>query len=41
MPVYGNENSRGDLYVELTVNIPTILTDEQRVLVEQLRDLGV
>ncbi len=41
MPVYGVENSRGDLYVELTVNIPTTLTDEQRVLVEQLRDLGV
>ncbi|MBP7094376.1 MAG: J domain-containing protein [Candidatus Kapabacteria bacterium] len=41
MPVYGVENSRGDLYVELTVNIPTTLTDEQRELAEKLRDLGL
>lgn len=41
MPVYGIDNSRGDLYVELTVNIPATLSEEQRELVEQLRDLGL
>lgn len=41
MPVYGEDESRGDLYVELTVNLPATLTDEQRELVDKLRELGV
>lgn len=40
MPVYGAE-SRGDLYVELTIAIPSTLTPEQQTLVEQLRESGL
>lgn len=41
MPVYGDDSSRGDLYVECTVALPTTLTDEQRTLIEQLRSDGL
>jgi curved DNA-binding protein len=37
MPVYGKENIFGDLYVQLHVHIPEVLTDKQRELFEQLR----
>jgi curved DNA-binding protein len=37
MPVYGETNIFGDLYVELQVHIPERLTDRQRELFEQLR----
>ena len=40
MPVYGAD-SRGDLYVELTATMPSSLTDEQRSIVEQLRESGL
>ncbi len=40
MPIYGGD-SRGDLYVELTVAMPSTLTPEQRTLVEQLREIGL
>jgi DnaJ-class molecular chaperone len=38
--VYGAD-SRGDLYVELTATMPSTLTDEQRSIVEQLRESGL
>ena len=41
MPVYGSTDERGDLYVTLNVAVPASLTDEQRSLVEQLRDSGL
>jgi curved DNA-binding protein len=41
MPVYGRSDERGDLYVSITVSLPASLTDEQRALVEQLRDCGL
>jgi curved DNA-binding protein len=37
MPVYGKSNMFGDLYVELHVHLPEVLTDKQRQLFEQLR----
>lgn len=37
MPVYGEANIFGDLYVQLQVHIPEQLTDRQRQLFEQLR----
>jgi len=37
MPVYGEANIFGDLYVQLQVHIPERLTDTQRQLFEQLR----
>jgi curved DNA-binding protein len=37
MPVYGEANIFGDLYVQLQVHIPEHLTDKQRQLFEQLR----
>lgn len=41
MPVYGTADERGDLFVTIEVTIPTTLTEEQRTLVEQLRDSGL
>jgi curved DNA-binding protein len=41
MPVYGSTDERGDLYVTMDVTLPASLTDEQRTLVEQLRDCGL
>jgi curved DNA-binding protein len=38
MPVYGKANLFGDLYVQLNIHIPEVLTDRQRELFEQLRD---
>jgi curved DNA-binding protein len=38
MPVYGKVNEFGDLYVQLNIHIPEVLTDKQRELFEQLRD---
>lgn len=40
MPVYGGD-SRGDLYVELAIAMPSTLSSEQQALVEQLRDSGL
>lgn len=37
MPVYGEPNISGDLYVELQVHIPERLSDRQRELFEQLK----
>lgn len=37
MPVYGNTDMFGDLYVQLQIHIPEVLTDRQRELFEQLR----
>ncbi len=37
MPVYGEPNIFGDLYVQLQVHIPERLTDKQRQLFEQLK----
>lgn len=41
MPVYGSADSRGDLFVTVRIILPSSLTDEQRSLVEQLKDLGL
>lgn len=41
MPVYGTGDERGDLYVTLEVDVPATLTDEQRQLVERLRQSGL
>lgn len=41
MPVYNSEGARGDLFVELHIVVPTSLSDEQRRLVESLRDAGL
>jgi len=41
MPTYDAPDVRGDLYVTLEVMIPSSLTDEQRTLVEQLRQSGI
>jgi curved DNA-binding protein len=38
MPVLRRPNEAGDLYVRLLITVPENLTDEQRDLVEQLRD---
>jgi len=40
MPIYGGD-SRGDLYVELTIAMPSTLTPEQQTLIEQLRESGL
>ncbi|MCW3127781.1 MAG: Molecular chaperone DnaJ [Bacteroidetes bacterium] len=37
MPVYGKADQHGDLYVQIQVQIPEKLTDEQRKLFEQLK----
>jgi len=37
MPIYENSISFGDLYIQLKVQIPDRLTDEQRALFEQLK----
>lgn len=39
MPVYGKEGTFGDLYVTLRVLLPTKLTDQQKELFKQLRDV--
>jgi curved DNA-binding protein len=39
MPVAGKENMYGDLYVQVRVSIPEILTTEERKLFEQLKNL--
>jgi curved DNA-binding protein len=41
MPVYGSADERGDLFVSIDVMIPSTLSDEQRTLVERLRDSGL
>lgn len=41
MPVYGSSDARGDLYVTLEVAVPTSLSEEQRQLVERLRQSGL
>jgi curved DNA-binding protein len=39
MPVYGKENSQGNLYLQLQVLIPEQLSKEERQLFEQLKKL--
>jgi curved DNA-binding protein len=39
MPKMRNAQERGDLFARVTVRLPENLTDAQRVLVEQMRDL--
>ncbi|WP_347159178.1 J domain-containing protein [Pontibacter chitinilyticus] len=39
MPVYGKADQHGDLYVKIEVALPTNLTDEEKHLLQQLRDL--
>jgi curved DNA-binding protein len=41
MPVYEEPTKRGDMFVVLHVDVPAQLTEEQRALVEQLRNLGL
>ena len=41
MPVYEEPSKRGDMFVVLHVDVPAQLTDEQKALVEQLRNLGL
>lgn len=41
MPRYGSPEHRGDLYVTLEVKIPSELTDEQKDLVQRLRESGL
>jgi curved DNA-binding protein len=41
MPNYSDPKTRGDLYVTIYVDVPSQLTEEQRALVEQLRDKGL
>ncbi|MCU0331486.1 MAG: J domain-containing protein [Candidatus Kapabacteria bacterium] len=40
MPVYGSSNI-GDLYVAISISMPSTLTEEQRQLVEQLQATGL
>jgi len=40
-PSYEKPDVRGDLYVTVTAQIPTTLTDEQRAAFESVRDLGL
>lgn len=39
MPHLKNSQQRGDLYAEITIQIPTNLSDRERTLVEELREL--
>ncbi|WP_018477996.1 DnaJ C-terminal domain-containing protein [Pontibacter roseus] len=39
MPVYGKPDQHGDLYVKIEVQLPVHLSDEERSLMLQLRDL--
>ncbi|MBJ6117866.1 J domain-containing protein [Pontibacter sp. BT310] len=39
MPVYGKPDQHGDLYVKIIVELPTHISDEERNLLEKLRDL--
>lgn len=39
MPVYGKPDQYGDLYVKIEVQLPVHLTDEERGLMERLREL--
>lgn len=41
MPSYADPQHRGDLYVTLDVPLPSALSDEQRALVERLRQTGL
>jgi curved DNA-binding protein len=39
MPVYGKPDQHGDLYVKIEVQLPVHLTEEERGLMERLREL--
>jgi len=39
MPVYGNAEKKGDLYVKINVNLPEKLTEEEKELFEKLKAL--
>jgi DnaJ-class molecular chaperone len=38
MPIMRKQGQYGDLYARIVITVPKTLTDEQRRLVEQLRD---
>lgn len=38
MPIIKQKNTNGDLYARVLITVPTNLNDEQRALIEQLRD---
>lgn len=39
MPVYGKPDQHGDLYVKINVELPTHLSNEEKELLQKLRDL--
>jgi curved DNA-binding protein len=39
MPVHGKENVYGDLYVQVEVAIPAVLSPEEKKLFEQLKEM--
>lgn len=39
MPKYGQSESKGDLYVTIEISVPKNISEEQRTLMEKLRDL--
>ncbi|MBB6610211.1 J domain-containing protein [Pontibacter sp. Tf4] len=39
MPVYGKTDQHGDLYVKISITLPTHLTSEEKELLQKLRDL--
>lgn len=41
MPVYGNAEKHGDLYVTIDIALPSALSDEQRTLFENLKQTGL
>ncbi|MBI2794708.1 MAG: J domain-containing protein [Ignavibacteria bacterium] len=41
MPHYSNPNQKGDLYITLHVDLPQSITDEQKVLFENLKASGL
>ena len=41
MPIYGNENKRGDLYIKLVIDLPEKLSEEEKNLFKKLRDISL
>ncbi len=40
MPIYGKENERGDLYIKLIAKLPINLTDIEKELIAQLKEIS-
>jgi len=38
MPIYENPNKHGDLFIKIKVNFPKKLNNEQRKLIEKLKE---